>query len=45
MENRKGLVFSYLYLVGKVEKLRDRKLIFLVEEKSEMIKIEIRINF
>ena len=45
MENRKDLVFSYLYLVGSVEKLRDRKLIFLVEEKSEMIKIEIRINF
>ena len=33
--DRKDLVFSYLYLVGMMKMWRDRKLICLVEKKNE----------
>ena len=32
------IVFSYMYLVGRIEKWKDRKLLYLVEKKSERIK-------
>ena len=35
--DRKDLVFSYMCLVGRVEKWRNEKLFCLVEKKSEMI--------
>ena len=34
-EDRKDLIFSYLYLVGMMKMWRDRKLICLVEKKNE----------
>ena len=33
----KDLTFSRMYLVGKVEKWRDKKLFYLVEKKSKKI--------
>ena len=36
--DRKNLVFSHMYLVERIEKPRDEKLLNLVEEKSERIK-------
>ena len=38
LNDRKYLVFSHIYLVGRIEKYRDRKFLYLVEEKSERIK-------
>ena len=32
------IVFSHIYLVGRIEKWKDRKLLYLVEKKSERIK-------
>ena len=32
------IVFSHMYLVGRIEKWKDRKLLYLVEKKSERIK-------
>ena len=32
------IVFSYMYLVGRIEKWKDRKLLYLVEKKCERIK-------
>ena len=32
------IVFSHMYLVGRIEKWEDRKLLYLVEKKSERIK-------
>ena len=43
-ENRKNLVFPYLYLVGEMEKQKDGKLFCLVEMKNEMMENEIGIN-
>ena len=40
----KNLVFSYMYLVRRIEKWRDGKFICLVEKKNEKMKIEISIN-
>ena len=38
------LVFSYLCLVGKIKKWRDRKLIYLVEKKNKRMEKEFGIN-
>ena len=43
-EDRKNLVFSHMYLIGKIEKWENEKLIYLVEKKNEKMKIEISIN-
>ena len=43
-KDRKDLVFSYMYLVGRVEKWRDGKLFYLVEKKSERIENKVCIK-
>ena len=43
-EDRRDLVFSYLYLVERMEKWRDEKLICLVEKKNENMENEVGIN-
>ena len=43
-EDIRYLVFFYMCLVEKMEKLRDIKLICLVEKKNEKMKIEVGIN-
>ena len=34
LENKRGLIFSYMHLVRRIEKYRDRKFICLVEKKK-----------
>ena len=43
-EDRKNLVFSHVYLVGGMKKRRDRKIFYLVEEKSGRIENRVCIN-
>ena len=43
-EDRRDLVFSHLCLVQRIEKLKDKKFICLVEKKSEMIENKVNIN-
>ena len=43
-EDIRYLVFFYMCLVEKMEKWGDRKLIYLVEKKNEMMKTEVGIN-
>ena len=38
LNDRKSLIFSHMYLVGRIKKRKDRKFLYLVEEKSEIIK-------
>ena len=44
-ENKRDLVFSHLYFVGRMKKWKDEKFICLVEKKNEKIEIEVDINF
>ena len=44
LDDRRNLVFSYLYLVRRMEKWKDEKLICLVEKKNERIINKIGIN-
>ena len=39
-KERRDLVFSHMYLVGKMKKWRDEKFICLVEKKNERIENE-----
>ena len=41
LENKRGLIFSYMHLVRRIEQYRDRKFICLVEKKNEMMKNEV----
>ena len=41
LENKRGLIFSYMHLVRRIEKYRDRKFICLVEKKKEIMKNEV----
>ena len=43
-EERNDLVFSYMCLVRMIEKLRDGKLICLIEKKNDKMKIKVGIN-
>ena len=43
-ENWKNLVFSHLYLVERVKKWKNEKLICLIEKKNERIENEVSIN-
>ena len=38
LNDRKSLIFSHMYLVGRIKKRKDRKFLYLVEKKSEIIK-------
>ena len=44
LENKRGLIFSYMHLVRRIEKYRDRKFICLVEKKKEIMKNEVWIK-
>ena len=37
-QDRRNLVFTHLYLVGRMEKMRDEKLICLIEKKNEKMR-------
>ena len=43
-EDGRDLVFSHIYLVGRMEKWKNRKFIGLVEKKNKRIENEIGIN-
>ena len=43
-KSRRDLVFSHLCLVGRMEKWRDGKLIFLVKKKNEKMENKVGIN-
>ena len=43
-EDKKDLVVSHMYLIGRMKKLRDRKLICLIEKKNKKIKNIVCIN-
>ena len=43
LEDKRNLVFSYLYLVRRMEKWKDEKFICLVEKKNERMKNKISI--
>ena len=38
LNDRKSLIFSHMYLVGRIKKRKDKKFLYLVEKKSEIIK-------
>ena len=43
-EDKKDLVFSYMCLVGRIEKWGEGKLFYLVEKKNERIENRVYIN-
>ena len=38
LNDRKSSIFSHMYLVGRIKKRKDRKFLYLIEKKSEIIK-------